>query len=241
MSATIVVPGARPTRELPVGPWWQTAALAALFLGLAAAGAAFQRGASHAGAAPLPHGPAASVYLSVIAAEWALVYWIWRGGLRRTGTTLRELIGPRWSGWGEVARDAALAAGLWAVWIGIQLLWSRLLGPGEAVSIRGMMPRDPVELILWVALSVTAGICEETIFRGYFQRQFAVLARSASAGVALQAALFGVAHGYQGAGATVRIALYGALYGLLAVWRRSLRPGMIAHAWSDIAPGIFGI
>jgi hypothetical protein len=29
----------------------------------------------------------------------------------------------------------------------------------------------------------------------------------------------------------------GLLYGLLAWWRKSLRPGIVAHAWSDIFGG----
>lgn len=33
----------------------------------------------------------------------------------------------------------------------------------------------------------------------------------------------------------------GALYGSLALWRKSLRPGMMAHAWSDILSGTFRI
>jgi hypothetical protein len=53
--------------------------------------------------------------------------------------------------------------------------------------------------------------------------------------------LFGISHGYQGIEACVKIACYGALFGLLALWRRSLRPGMVAHAGSDILGGIFGI
>jgi membrane protease YdiL (CAAX protease family) len=39
----------------------------------------------------------------------------------------------------------------------------------------------------------------------------------------------------------VKIACFGALFGLLAMWRGSLRPGMIAHAGGDILSGIFGI
>jgi len=57
----------------------------------------------------------------------------------------------------------------------------------------------------------------------------------------LQAVLFGISHGYQGIEASVKIAVIGALYGLLALWRGSLRPGMMAHAGSDILSGIFGI
>jgi membrane protease YdiL (CAAX protease family) len=37
------------------------------------------------------------------------------------------------------------------------------------------------------------------------------------------------------------IAMFGSLYGLLALWRKSLRPGMMAHAFGDILSGIFGI
>jgi hypothetical protein len=57
----------------------------------------------------------------------------------------------------------------------------------------------------------------------------------------LQAALFGISHGYQGIEACAKIAIFGAMFGLLAIWRNSLRPGMMAHAWSDILSGIFGI
>jgi hypothetical protein len=31
-----------------------------------------------------------------------------------------------------------------------------------------------------------------------------------------------------------RITLFGVMFGLLAVWQKNLRPGMITHAWSDI-------
>jgi len=34
--------------------------------------------------------------------------------------------------------------------------------------------------------------------------------------------------------AGISAGLYGLLFGLVAGWRRSLRPGMIAHAWTDI-------
>jgi len=57
----------------------------------------------------------------------------------------------------------------------------------------------------------------------------------------MQGALFGIAHGYQGVRATVAIAFYGVLFGLLAIRRGSLRPGMIAHGSTDILAGVFGI
>ena len=39
----------------------------------------------------------------------------------------------------------------------------------------------------------------------------------------------------------VKIAIFVAWWGLLALWRGSLRPGMIAHSGADILSGIFGI
>ena len=56
----------------------------------------------------------------------------------------------------------------------------------------------------------------------------------------LQSILFGVSHGYQGIGAMLRISVLALAFGFVAVIRRSLRPGIIAHAWTDIASGLLG-
>jgi membrane protease YdiL (CAAX protease family) len=101
-----------------------------------------------------------------------------------------------------------------------------------------MLPRGGAEISLWVALSVTAGICEEAIFRGYLQRQFMALTKSVPAGILLSAAAFGAAHAYQGFRMVILIGLYGAMFGILAHWRGSVRPGMIAHAWQDSVSGV---
>src|SRR5437899_10986878 len=101
-----------------------------------------------------------------------------------------------------------------------------------------MLPHRGIELTFWIALSVTAGICEETIFRGYLQRQFMALTKSAPAGILLSAATFGAAHTYQGFRMVILIGLYGAMFGILAYWRGSVRPGMIAHAWQDSLNGV---
>jgi membrane protease YdiL (CAAX protease family) len=126
---------------------------------------------------------------------------------------------------------------VWAAWLGIGRACDLWLGHGSARSVDSYLPRGPVEIGLWVALSLSAGFCEEIVFRGYFQRQFAALARSRPAGLVMQALLFGISHGYQGVDAAVRITLFGLLFGALAQSRRSLRPGMAAHAWTDVYSG----
>jgi membrane protease YdiL (CAAX protease family) len=57
-------------------------------------------------------------------------------------------------------------------------------------------------------------------------------------GVLLSAAIFDACHLYQGAKAVVLIAVYGALFGVLAPWRKSIRPGMIMHALHDTVSGL---
>jgi hypothetical protein len=161
--------------------------------------------------------------------------------LRRTGTKLSELIGGRWTSAKDVLVDLALAVGLWGVWMLFQMGWDRWLGPEHAASIQIFLPRRPLEILLWIGVSISAGICEEFVFRGYFQKQFEALTHRVWIALFLQAVLFGISHGYQGIEACVKIAVFGALYGLLALWRKSLRPGMMAHAGSDILSGIFGI
>ena len=101
-----------------------------------------------------------------------------------------------------------------------------------------MFPHGGIQIALWVALSVTAGICEETIFRGYLQTQFMALTKNAPAGILLSAAAFGAAHAYQGFRMTILIAVFGLMFGILAHWRGSIRPGIIAHAWQDSVSGI---
>jgi membrane protease YdiL (CAAX protease family) len=137
--------------------------------------------------------------------------------------------------------DVMLALGTWGVWTALSWGIDRGLGPGHAASVRAMLPHGVLDVALWIVLSLSAGFAEELVFRGYFQAQFHALTRSAPIALVLQAILFGVTHGYKGGRACVTITLYGLLMGALARARGSLRPGMIAHAWTDIAAGIFRI
>ena len=95
------------------------------------------------------------------------------------------------------------------------------------------------ESILWLALSISAGICEEAVYRGYLQRQLMAITTSVPAGIALSAVAFGLAHSYQGWRGAVRVGVGGALLGILAYWRKSMRPGMMAHAFGDGFAGVF--
>ncbi len=177
-------------------------------------------------------------YLITMAWEWILVgyvYW----GLRRRGKSLRNIAGKSWKSGSDFFVDVAIAFGFWIAAIFVLTLVSRLVhATGMAEAARRLAPQGLLESILWIALSVTAGICEETIFRGYLQRQFVAWTRSASLGVILSAVLFGAGHVYQGGKATIVIGVYGLMFGILAEVRQNLRPGIMTHAWHDAITGL---
>src|SRR5580658_4755326 len=241
MATIAVVPEIHSSRQKLIAPRWHTALLVALFLGLTIGGAFFQREARSQPGTLLQHPKVLPLYCSLIAMEWGLFLYVWRCGLRRTGTKLRDLIGGSWRSPKDVAVDASLALGLWVAWMLVEKGWDRFFGPSHAASVQTFLPRQASEILFWIGVSISAGICEELVFRGYFQKQFEVFTRGKWIALVLQAVLFGISHGYQGVEACVKIAIFGALFGLLALWRGSLRPGMIAHSGSDILSGIFGI
>ena len=234
-SMTPITPAEPAAGRRLLAPLWHTAVLIAFFLALAAYGAYAQ---NTAGAGPQPVGHRDStvpLYLGVIAGQWGLIRFVMLG-LRKSGTRLRDLLGERWSSWKDVARDVLIALTVWALWMTGETFMAQRLGTGKDLS--SLLPRGPAEIALWIAVSVTAGFAEETIFRGYLQKQFVALTGSALAAVLIQAVIFGVSHGYQGLRNVITISVFGAVFGVLAWWRRSLKPGIVLHAWTDIFSGI---
>lgn len=213
-----------------IAPAWHTIVFISIFVGLSVVGGFFQHAVKQHPQAAVQSGNAVQRYLSVLVFEWLLVLYV-RMGVHKRGVRLRDLVGGRWSTPKEVMKDFALGAGLWAVWIGLQN--PHLLGGGTNAA-QGLLPKGILESLAWIPLALSAGFCEELAFRGYLQKQFQAITGSAGWAVLLQAIVFGGGHLYEGVGAVGRIMLFGVLFGLLAVWRKSLRPGMIAHAWSDI-------
>jgi membrane protease YdiL (CAAX protease family) len=216
----------------PMAAVWHTVGLLAI-LGLITYGGIRSHGTSTQGAPP---GNLIRLYVGVMAGEWALAFYVWTG-IRRRGVSLVGLIGSRWRGWSSLLGGTLLSVGFWLVWEGSARLMHFLLGSSDTANVSAMLPRTVIEVLLWCAVSCTAGFCEEIVYRGYLQRQFTAWTGNAAAAIALQAAIFGASHGYQGLKQVLIISVLGALYGVLAYWRRSLVPGIAAHAWSDVYGG----
>ncbi|MGA7224983.1 MAG: type II CAAX endopeptidase family protein [Candidatus Acidiferrales bacterium] len=177
-------------------------------------------------------------YALTILLEW-LMFALVVAGVRSSGASILLVVGERWSSARQVLRDIGIALGFWIVAIILLRIFAQLLratSPGRALM--SMVPHGPAEIAVWIGVSISAGICEETIFRGYLQRQFIAFRKNVPAGIALAAVAFGSAHAYQGLRMVILISLFGAMFGILAYWRGSVRPGMIAHAWQDSLSGV---
>ena len=176
-------------------------------------------------------------YVWIALLEWVIVGFI-HYGVNRSGTSLRDLIGGKWLRPVMVLRDVAVSLGFLVIIFIISQGLAYLLNAEPNQAVRNLIPRSSSEVVLFLMLTLTAGFCEEVIYRGYLRCQFAALTRSVTGGILLQAITFGAGHTYQGWKFVLIISVLGTMFGLLAHWRRSLRPGMAAHFLQD---GIGGV
>ena len=175
------------------------------------------------------------LYLRIIAFEFAVLAVV-ALGLWLRGSSLQNILGERWRSMGQMLRDLGIGVALWFVAIIVVSVLSSHSGPADG-TIAFLLPQTPMEMMLWVLVSSAAGISEEAIYRGYLQRQFTALTQSVPAGVLISAAIFGGVHAYQGWSRAVVIAISAILFGAVAHWRGTVRPGMFAHGLQDaIAP-----
>lgn len=226
---------ARPDK---VAPWWHTI----LFIVLMAIYGLIElryppSSAAHGG----PHARLV-LYGLTIAFEYVLLGYVWLLGLKLQGKKLREIIGGNWSKFDQVAIDIGFAFLFWMAAVMVLLITQKLVGvhASSLENLKFIFPHNIQEGVLWVVLACSAGFCEETVFRGYLQRQFLAATGNRWFAVILQAVVFGWVHVYQSAKNAIVIAVYGALFGILAVIRGNLRPGMIQHSCQDTLAGIAG-
>ena len=187
------------------------------------------------------HSQALPIYLALIGMDWALLYYCW-AGVHRFGGSLATLSGGRWRSWKSVAVDLAIALPFWALWEGAAygVHWLLELGAAGSSAVKtvdSLLPKSLMEIVVWIGVSLTAGICEEMAFRGFLQKQFHALTGNIAAAVVAQGLVFGLFHAYQGWRNVAVIAVLGMLLGALAAWRGNLRVNILSHAWTDIWEG----
>ena len=234
------VPGAvsaEVPRLQPLASYLHTAIVVALMVGVGVMSAASFK-AGKAPTTPL------ALYIPTIIWLWSLALIVYLG-MRRRGSRIVDAFGRPWRSFDDVLTDFVVAGGFWlgvlVVLVLLSLALFRLSHTPTPTTIptemRALAPSGPLAAILWLVLSVTAGVCEEFVFRGYLQKQFAALSNNVAAGIVLSALVFSIGHLYEGAVRATVIGVFGVMLGMLAHYRRSLAPGMIAHAWHDIFSG----
>ena len=183
-----------------------------------------------------------SLYASTITFQWLAVAVVgWRSSAR--GLTLDQL-GLAVHGRARILMASIVGA---ATLGGLQWLNLRRIGrtSGKASEFmkalaERILPPSPAELLPYLALAVTAGLCEEFLYRGF---AMAALTRAGLAPwsvVLLSSALFGLAHLYQGRGGLLSTLAIGAVFGTARIAYDGIIPVMVWHLTVDAVAGVAG-
>ena len=106
-------------------------------------------------------------------------------------------------------------------------------------SVRFALPVSARERRWWILVSLSAGVCEEILYRGFAMHYFS---GSLSAGIALgtigafltSSLLFGLAHAYQGAEGIIRSTFGGLILGAIAILSGGLLLPILLHFLFDV-------
>lgn len=181
-----------------------------------------------------------TLYASTVAFQWLIAAVVlWRAGARGISAAHMGIAIP------SPALTAIVSAVLAALVLANQLISLRRLAayPDEARGILPQLalkifPQDSPERLVFFAVVVTVAVCEEVIFRGFVQRVFQDWSGGLVAiGILGSAALFAVAHLYQGRRGVAATFIVGLLFSSVRVWTGSLLAPLIAHFVADLTAG----
>ncbi|HEY2953716.1 MAG TPA: CPBP family intramembrane glutamic endopeptidase [Candidatus Eisenbacteria bacterium] len=180
-----------------------------------------------------------SVYRQAIAIQWGLAFatvalWI---ACRREWDALGLVPRPTW-GLGGVLVGTAIMAGV------VVRQRRQTLADDDALArlrrrmekVEPMLPHTRADLVPFLQLSLTAGICEELLYRGYliwYLSHWLTIYPAA----ALASLLFGVGHLYQGWRGVLTTGMVGAFLASVYLVSGSLFAGMALHALMDAHSG----
>lgn len=103
-------------------------------------------------------------------------------------------------------------------------------------SVRTVLPATPREARVFYAVAITAGICEEVLYRGFLLWYFQLLVPGVVA-IAAAVLAFGVAHAYQGMRGILATGLAGAIAMAVYLLTGSLLAPIVLHAALDLVNG----
>jgi membrane protease YdiL (CAAX protease family) len=187
-------------------------------------------------AAADPHARLARYYRT-ITLEWALC------GLAllvvlvspRLGLADLGVQGMRWSAYSVVGLVGLLLSVIGLLFLRFRMLGGQpqVTGPGAVLEL---LPRTPTERRVFAALAVSAGICEELLYRGFALAVLAAIAPSIGPlwTVVIGAVAFGLAHAYQRLAGMLVTGVLGGCLAVLYLGTGSLLLPVAFHALVDL-------
>jgi uncharacterized protein len=118
-------------------------------------------------------------------------------------------------------------------------IWSeklRVKAAKAAQRLSFLLPSSRDERQWWIGVCVTAGVCEEIVYRGFLLHYFhaSPLHLSLTWALVVSSIVFGIAHLYQGVSGAVGTAVVGFVLGAVFLMTGSLMVPMVMHAVLDL-------
>ena len=183
-----------------------------------------------------------ALYASTIAFQWfavAVVAWrAWAHGFTASQLGLLVHDGSRILV-ASIVGAATIAALQWLNLRRVGKIPVEARGPVQAIAER-ILPQSTVELLPYLALAITAGLCEEFLYRGFAMAVLTHVGLQAWAVVLISSVLFGLAHSYQGRGGVVMTLIIGTILGSSRIAYDCLVPAIFWHSAVDVVAGTAG-
>ena len=195
----------------------------------------------------------ASLYREAIALQWGLAAIVLIAWFAFGRSAFDLGLAPRFGAWAEpLPRNLATAFPWWlivpAATVAVALA---LLAAGRSArrsdeslaavreqlrEVERLMPTNAGEWRMFLALSLTAGLCEELLFRGYLQWYVGSWLDAWTAAVVV-GALFGLGHLYQGPRGVLKTGIAGFVFATVTLLAGSIWPAAALHALLDAHSG----
>lgn len=118
----------------------------------------------------------------------------------------------------------------------------RKMSPDELknklATLKQFFPSSQLEIAMFITLAISAGICEEILYRGWLLNLIGASTGSVWIGLLLSSVAFGLGHAYQGPQGILATGFVGLLLGLIFVWVDSLVPVQVLHAFINLSSGL---
>jgi len=183
-----------------------------------------------------------ALYAATIAFQWfavAVVAWrAWAHGFNASqlGLIIHDRSRILFA---SIVGAATIAALQWLNLRRVGKLPVESRGSVQVIAER-ILPQSTVELLLYLALAITAGLCEEFLYRGFAMAALSHVGLQAWAVVLVSSVLFGLAHSYQGRGGVIMTLIIGTILGSSRIAYDCLVPAIFWHGAVDVVAGTAG-